>query len=410
MATSTDSSAGTPAIKYLHAAGGHLRQVRSDLARLSEMGERMAGPLLKGGRLFIPGIASWWTSEFCGRAGGLMGITRQGPEMMHDGDVAYFALPDPARWQPAGDEKLRAMLNGKGHLFVNGRAEELTALGDLGRIAGFTGGADAAEGSYRLGALQPLVRFRELEQFTRGWAAAGEMIAACVRGGRMPTIYMSVWLEGAMVRNASFIDHDNLKEPWFVPLFHERLYIPPPAPGQIGGAFLDDVERMRQTLLAQPKQLSQAGQWLAEARQAGRRTWVVAVGHSYPRIFAWPEDDSLERPLEWGPSFSSLMKGIPPELSAGDTVLHLGYAPVNAQDVRHWLDRGVRLIHSSPYGPAVGMEPHENFLWLDLPWRPGDATVDLPGYSVRILPLSSSAHTLAYYAILSEMAERPGWS
>ncbi len=41
--------------------------------------------------------------------------------------------------------------------------------------------------------------------------------------------------------------------------------------------------------------------------------------------------------------------------------------------------------------------------------RPGDACVDVPGYSVRILPMSSTCHTMAYFAILSEMAERMRW-
>jgi hypothetical protein len=73
------------------------------------------------------------------------------------------------------------------------------------------------------------------------------------------------------------------------------------------------------------------------------------------------------------------------------------------------LKRGIRLIHTTPYGPMAAMKPNKNFLYFDLPWRPGDAEVDIPGYAVRILPGSSSVMTMAYNAILCEMAERMGW-
>jgi hypothetical protein len=78
-------------------------------------------------------------------------------------------------------------------------------------------------------------------------------------------------------------------------------------------------------------------------------------------------------------------------------------------DVQRILDRGVRFIYTSPYGRPAGLKDHENLIWLDLPWRPADATVDVPGYSVRILPMSSSAHTMVYFQLMCEMAERMGW-
>lgn len=46
-----------------------------------------------------------------------------------------------------------------------------------------------------------------------------------------------------------------------------------------------------------------------------------------------------------------------------------------------------------------------NLIRLDLPWRPNDATVNVPGYDLRILPGSSVSQTLALYAMPSEMPE-----
>ena len=83
---------------------------------------------------------------------------------------------------------------------------------------------------------------------------------------------------------------------------------------------------------------------------------------------------------------------------------------VDLDDVQKILDRGVRFIYTSPYGRPEKLRDHENLIWLDLPWRPGDATVDVPGYSVRILPMSSSAHTIVYFQLMCELARRMGWT
>ena len=411
MATNVKSSAAArcPAGRYLDLVGGRMRAIRRDLPALVDLGEKMAAPMLRGGRFFIPTVARFWPSEFGGRAGGFMGMTRL-PDVnpTRKTDVAYIALPDPARWKPAEDKALMALLRSRAQVFVNGRREELDVLGSAaGRVAAFTGGAPADEGLYALGDRQPLAGLRHFDQFVRGWMAAGEFVGACTRGGKMPTVYMSVWLEGALARNATFVEHRNLSEPWFVPFFHRDVYIPPLEPGYAGGAFLDIAEGHLNTLRAQLPLLAKAGQWMAEARAAKRRIWTVAVGHSYPAILELPEDGSY--PIEWGHSYSDLRKALPGNLKAGDVVLHMGYAPVNVATIASILKRGIRLIHTSPYGRPASLPDHKNLLWFDLPWRPADASVDVPGYSVRILPMSSTCHTMAYFAMVSEMAERLGW-
>jgi hypothetical protein len=248
---------------------------------------------------------------------------------------------------------------------------------------------------------------RVFDQFVRGWITAGEMIAACTRGGRMPILWMSVWLEGAFTRNACFLPDGNLREPWRAPVFHENTYIPPLAPGYAAAAFLAEAEKIQAALVGQASRLARGGQWMAEARAAGGRIWCVAVGHSYPVALEVPKEVSY--PIEWGPSVSDLSQALPEDRGRGVVKIHFGYSPVDVGDVRKILDRGVKFIYSSPYGRPEQLKDHENLLWLDLPWRPADATVDIPGYSVRMLPMSSTAHTMAYFAILSEMAERMGW-
>lgn len=412
MAKSSKLSAAdrTPAGRYLNLVLGRIRAIRRDMPSLIEMGEKMAAPMLRGGRFFTPAVASFWPSEFGGRAGGFMGLTRQpglNPSRMTD--VAYVALPDPAWWDPARDKVLAGLLRSRGRLFVNGRPEELQALGSAAvkRVTAFTGGASADEGLYGFGDRRPLAGLRHFDQFVRGWMAAGECIAACTRGGKMPIVFMSALLEGALVRNTSFIEHHNLSVSWSAPFFHRDFHVPPLEPGYAAGSFLDIAEGHLRTLQGQLPRLAQAGRWMAEAHADKRRIWAVACGHSYPAILELPADGSY--PIEWGPSAPDLHRALPSDLKAGDVALHLGYRPADVAIIAAVLKRGIRLIHTSPYGRPAALPDHKHFIWLDLPWRPGDASVDVPGYSVRILPMSSTCHTMAYFAILSEMAERMGW-
>jgi hypothetical protein len=398
----------SPAISYLNLIRNRIAAIRREVPALVEFGERMAAPMLAGGDMATAAIAKWWPSEFGGRAGGLMGLRWQ-QALKGKKDVMYFATPDPRTWDAAKDEKLAGLMKGKASLFVIGRPEDMGGLG-TGRFAGFTGGAKPDEGLYGLGKYRPLAPLRLFDQFVRGWLGAGEMIAACTRGGKMPTVYMSVWLEGSFARNMSMLRRDNLVEPWLQDFFMRDWYIPPVAPGRVAGDFLAFLDRSLARLIEQSAQLAQAGEWLAEASRAGKRIWAVLTGHSYPAILGLEEGKDKEGyPIEWGRSISDLGKAFPKNFGKGDVGLHLGYGPVNVPAANALLKRGVRLIHTTPYGPMASMKPNKNFLYFDLPWRPGDAEVDIPGYAVRILPGSSSIMTMAYNAIVCEMAERMGW-
>jgi hypothetical protein len=397
----------SPAAAYLKLIRRSLGGIRRDIPRLTQLGEAMARPILAGGDLFPPAVAQFWPREFSGRAGGLMGIRASDWQPQSKNDVAYFAVPDPRRWDARKDERLQQLMKSKAQLFVIGRPEDVAAGAPAPRFAGFTGGPAPEAGLYGTGDVRPLAPLRQFEQLVRGWSAAGEFIAACTRAGRMPIIWMSVWLEGAIARNASFTPLNNLHEPWPVPMFHNDRYIPPLAPGRAAGEFLDFVEGMLAAIEGQLESIAKAGRWLAEAKKAGRRIWTVAVGHSYPEILDRPASGY---PLEWGRSISDLRKAMPADLGAGDVALHLGYSPVDAADVAGVLKRGIRFIYTSPYGRPAALKDHRNLLWFDLPWRPGDACVDVPGYSVRIIPSSSAAHTMAYFAVVSEMAERMRWN
>lgn len=415
-----------PARQSLDLAGERLAAARERMPALTDLAQDMADRLLSGGALETPPIAGFWPSEYTHRAGGFMSVRRDHDPRRHgertDRDVALFALPDPAGWDPRNDGRLKALADSPMSLVVIGRPDEIEAVGGRDRYLGFTGAAEPHRGLGTWEDRRPLTPLRILDQFVRGWALHGEVVTACIRGGRMPTIYMSVWMDGAQARNDALQPRDNLKEPWIAPMFQEGYYVPPLPRGYAGEAFIDIAEGHRQTLWAQTDRLALAGQWLAEAHAAGRLPFVVAVGHSYPAVLGvrpvYPgrkqdpqpgPSAGLRYPLAWGGSISDIRRSMPEGLGVGDVVMHLGYSPVEVAAVREVLDRGIRFIYTSPYGRPAELKDHANLLWLDLPWRPGDAGVDIPGYSARICPMSSTAQTMAYFAILSETAHRLGW-
>ncbi len=385
-----------PASRYLNLIRASIDSIRKDLPRLTQIGERMADHLLRGGNLFTPQIGTYWPSEFGGRAGGLMGLKPADCLATSEHDVAYTTLPDPRRSKLADDPRWKKLIDSPAQIVINGAESESPHV-PVSRVQ-FLGGKGADEGPH------PLAPLRPFDQLVRGWLTTGEMIAACTRAGKMPLIWMSVWLEGALVRNAHFFDHHNVREPWHAPLFHDSVYIPPLAQGYVAGAFLAELEKIFSLVEAQKQKLATAADWMADAIRAGKRVSTVLVGHSYPEILEIPDRDKY--PLAWLPSISDLRRAHHPDLAAGEVAFHLGYAPVDVADVRRLLNRGIRFIYTTPYGRPAALDDHPNLLWLDLPWRPADATVDVPGYSVRILPMSSSAHTIVYFAILSELAER----
>ncbi len=397
----------TPATKFLNIIRQRIDQIRADVPKLTQLAEKMTKPLLAGGGLFNPNIGTYWPSEFGGRAGGLMGL--KSPEYVAESsnDLAFTTLPDERTWKPADHKAWQKLIDSKAQIVVIGREDDAKLGAPASRFLGFTGGAASDDGLYAKSDLKPIAPLRPFEQLVRGWLTAGEMVAAMTRAGKMPILWMSVWLEGALPRNATFFKHDNLREPWYAPLFHDPIYIPPLPANYVASTFLAELDKIFNLVTDQSAKLATAGQWCADAIKTKKKVSTVLVGHSYPQILENKEGNDY--PLAWLPSISDLTHAHPQELGAGDVALHLGYSPVNVADVQKILDRGVRFIYTSPYGRGPELKDHPNLLWLDLPWRPGDATVDIPGYSVRLLPMSSSAHTMVYFAILCELAERMGW-
>ena len=295
-----DTTTLRPAQQFFKLIRASIDQIRADVPKLTDLAEKMTKPLLEGGGLFTPDIGVYWPSEFGGRAGGIMGLKRSNYVAQSSNDVAFTTLPDPRNWKPAEDKAWKRKPLIRRHVFVIGR-EDIAKIGRaVSRFAGFTGGAAMDEGLFAHGDIKPIAPLRPFEQLVRGWLTAGELITAATRAGRMPILWMSVWLEGALPRNATFFKHDNMREPWFPPLFHDRRCIPPLAAGYAANfAFPgEELDRIFNIVVTQADRLSKAGRWCAhEALQAKKKISTVLVGHSL--IHADSRDQRRPANIRW---------------------------------------------------------------------------------------------------------------
>lgn len=403
----------TPAQEFLKLVRSQIALIRKDLPRMIDMAQSMADALIKGGNIFVPDVHRYWRSEFGGRAGGLM-IIKGKPDSAKD--IAFFPLRTPGTWDPETDEEFQNILKAKAKIFIIGDHKELGKFASSPRITASTGAIDPKVGMYKYQEFSPFASLRPLDQFVRGWITTGEMITACIRAEKMPRIWTSVWHEASIVRNAALLSYNpeqsNYGEPFEyekpISVFHKDRFIPYLEPGYAAEAFLKAPELFINTLFDQPQALTQIGQWMAEAKQNNKRVFATATGHSHPLVLEIPNNDS-SYPIEWGNPISNLRKAIPGNLGPGDVALHLGYAPIHNKNIQDVLKQGIRLAHTTPYGPRKNMPQNKNFLLFNLPWRPADAWVDVPGYNARILPSSSTAHAIAYPAILCEFAHAMGY-
>src|SRR5438094_1104376 len=112
----------TPSIQYLDEITARIARIRADEKRRIDIGESMAKHLLAGGEFFCPPICKWWTSEFSGRAGGLMGLhwgTYAGSYVSNNrNDVAYVALP--REWNEKSQSEWKKLADSPARIFAIG--------------------------------------------------------------------------------------------------------------------------------------------------------------------------------------------------------------------------------------------------------------------------------------------------
>lgn len=404
VCVAADSS---PAVKYIDGVVAVVDSARGDLPRLTKLAEHAAGKLLAGGELYASPVAGWWQGELCGRAGGPMRVGRNISRATKS-DVAIFALPHPALATLDTASALHAVLECGADLYVLGpksmsadyQTPGGTLLGGSQRLS-CLGGPEIGAGLYPRRKLPPMAPYRPVADLVRGWTFVGEVVGACTRGGKMPTMYQSIVVPGSGKRNASFKAKSG-PGAGQVPFFHPDRRVPPVSRGKLGGEYLDVISRHLRVLRRQAGVLARGGLWMAEAKRKGRRVVAMAQGHAPALIIS--RKNEAKMPIDMYPG--DYVSGIVPHAKAGDTVVALCYMAIPADKVIETLGKGSRVIIACPHGLPAELKDRSNLLWLDTAWKVGDAAVTVPGYDVKILPPSAVMQMTTLYALIAEMVER----
>jgi hypothetical protein len=394
-----------PAIRYLDGVIAEVASVKRDLPRLTRQAQQAADRLLAGGEFYAPPIAPWWASEVTGRAGGPMRVIGD-MSRATERDVALFALPDPARMTADKTQLLRRAVDIHAALFILGSRSSLDALKAKGidlsncnPAPDFLGGPDLNAGLYPRQGLPPLAPYAPVIDLVNGWSFVGEVVGACTRQGRMPTIWQSIAVPGSRERNAAIRNRSG-PQTGQCPFFHAEYKVAPLAPGAAGASYIETVTRHLRALKGQPDPFARAARWMLDARTAGHRVLAVAQGHSPALIVGLNNESRLPIEMHEG----DFVTGVVPHARPGDTVIAFNYMRLPVDKVREVLARPCKVIIACPYGLPSELNGQPNLIWLDLGWKVGDAAVEVPGYDVKMLPVSAVVQMSALYALIAEMA------
>jgi hypothetical protein len=222
------------------------------------------------------------------------------------------------------------------------------------------------------------------------WAWTGEFVAACTRLGKMPVLYRSYGLPGGIERGKRYQGKK----------FHDDLTINAIAPGVLGMAYLDEIERLLAAIQkTQMPKISQAAAWWRQVPKTSAMTLVT--GHMFPRHAQDPRSLAFS---EFAAASAWENKDLGRETHPPRFFLYMGYqfAPEKLVEQAKALD--LKLAYSDVRA-AQPPEPSSNILYINPGWPLGDGCVTVPGYDVQILPASGVVQAAIYWTIASERAK-----
>jgi len=241
------------------------------------------------------------------------------------------------------------------------------------------------------------------------WLFEAELIAACMRRGKIPGILLSVTYESPQIVNN--------------PLIHSYRFIPafnvnPVKKGVFGKTLLDYLRRMASRIVPDQRQkFQQAAAWLAEAARNGRKPLVLLIG--WPNPVGLPGDpDIFQVALEHSGDYPGLEK-----VRANDVVAYIGYNWY-PPELGEAVDKAggkliicMTLVQDQPPTPAVYRTPllhvrsldelpkHDNHLYIDLKFAQYDACLKIPGYPFPAIPTSWLSNSLVYWRLVADTVE-----
>ena len=379
------------ASRYLGLIKRGMGDILSNMPTITASAEKAAKYLLDGGQIWVADRQGGFDMEARCRAGGLMSLLRTPEEgSPRGGDVVVYAAPGILNEEDIDRIKLWTSAGVYVVVFASGAAgekaeaerwaERWAKRWDL--IENYqTGLTVRNEGQEKLIPTDTVLNVINL------WVWTGEFVSACTRAGKMPTMYLSYSFDQGKEREKKYLGK----------AFHDDFQIEPIEAGVLGKAYLEVIGAAVDSFTGeQMGDILRAAEWWKETDAAN--VCVVHMGHMFPEHLQDPR-----APMRFGrSSWGDFKKDVPQELYAKQVVLILSYqrAPVGALNPAK--ETGMKLIYNSST-PGDPPEPVENVIYLEPGWPLPDATVDVPGYDVDILPGSGVMNAITYWTILAQV-------
>lgn len=367
-----------------------LDALKADMPHISETAEAAAALYVNGNEDGEYGIGAdgdpifLW--EATSRAGGIAGLSKwninpkNGP--VKRGIILYCLLEGE---QAAQQKVIAEWTKGGSHVIVFGRADLLQQLREAAVPVADTITVPAAPhgGCYQTADGQWLLPTDQFAEISALWTWTGEFVAACTRLGKMPTMLKSIMVPGGK----------EWLEKYSKVKFHEEKPKSVKA-GQLGKSWLKISRKFLTTI--HKKEMGNIQQVVATAmaaQTAGHTLYVKAEGHGAGMVPAALHDAKIFIPVQKGTIFKE-----------GDFFLGMGYKDIFPDLAQQAREAKAGIAWSTATFQQETLDailPGETL--IDQKWSFGDAEVSVPGYKVKIAPVSGILNIAIYEMINAEI-------
>ena len=381
ISSSPQVSAQVAANKYFDLLEEGLASSRSQLPEITSAAEQAAVGFIAGGQIYSYSHARDFTDEAAGRAGGLMCLKQLKDQKIAKNDVILFGI------RGALTKKDRALIKKwreAGAFVVTfgawlGKSDPPAAQADFTSIKA-SGLKVIRDGKDAICPVDTVMNVVNL------WTFTGELVAACTRRGKMPTLYQSYGAPGGRKRGEKY----NGK------VFHDDMTIKPIKPGTLGGAYLDVIRKsIKKIRTNEITKIARSGSQMRTSAKT-KKPLILSVGHMFPDHFNDPRT-----PQGIVTRRCSVKKS--PELTdnALRYVLYVGYQKAPKILIESARQKKIPLTYISVQNVKTsGVE--SPLIYIKPYWPITDNCVSISGYDIPILPASGVLDASIYWAIRAE--------
>ena len=383
--------------RYLSVLLGGIDEARERLQQITAAADAPAARLHAGGELYIASVREDFVSEGFVRSGGLMLLKPYSSTIrLSEKDTVILGWTNS---EPEKDMALAQELKKTGAYIVGigPRPEDKHSKLFLSCVNSFLESSLPVPSEVIKafgGERYPAVSLQNLVLL---WTFTGELVGALTRKGIMPTMYQSVLVTGARERNARYLAHR----------FHEKHKVPPVPAGQLGRAYLKELEVCYRKLLDEEMNaIEEAARVCVRVRKGGHRIYAFLISHFPVHQWGAPGDPGYMHRLEVKSGETPTNAKLQQNLRQGDLFFFLGYYRRPTREYKTARHAGALVVEV-----ITGTDEHKDSeLVPDYRIRPkwpyGDSLVTVPGYDVKILPSSGIVQSVIYWAVVGSMSAK----